>query len=86
MVWNTYEVNVRNTQISLKSEIRYLKPSNSFSAKADLLERAPVNLKRSVELASEKGASSLLTVLPWQEHGFSLHKTAFDDAIALRYG
>ena len=81
-----YSNDVRNTQISLKSEVRHLKSSNSLSAKADLLERAPANLKRSVELASEKGASGWLTVLPWQEHGFSLHKTAFHDAVALRYG
>jgi len=28
-------------------------------------------------LAQEKGASSWLIALPVQEHGFSLHKTAF---------
>ncbi len=27
-----------------------------------------------------------LTALPLEEHGFTLHKTAFRDAIALRYG
>ena len=43
------------------------------------------SLKRSVELASEKGASNWLTVLPLKEHSFSLHKTAFHDAITLRY-
>ena len=81
-----YSNDVRNTQISLKSEIRYLKCSNSLSTKADLLGRAPANLKISVELASEKGESRWLTVLPWQEHGFSLHKMAFHYAVALRYG
>ena len=34
----------------------------------------------------EKGASSWLTVLPLEEHHFSLHKQAFRDALALRYG
>ena len=81
-----YPNDVRNTQMSLKSGIRHLKSSNSLSAKADLTGRAPANLKRSVELASEKGTSSWLTVLPWQEHGFSLHKMAFHYAVALRYG
>ena len=82
-----YSNNVRNMQISLKSDIRHLKSSNSLSAKADLLGRAPANLKRSVELCSfGEGESSWLTVLPWQKHGFSLHKTAFHDAVALRYG
>ena len=61
--------------IHLESKIEQLESSNYLSAKADLLERAPANLKRFVELDSVKGASSWLTVLPWQEHGFTLHKT-----------
>ena len=35
---------------------------------------------------SEKGASSWLSALPLREYGFALHKTAFHDALALRYG
>ena len=46
----------------------------------------PVTLKRAVELAKEKGASTWLTSLPLSEHGFTLHKGAFQDALALRYG
>ena len=42
-------------------------------------------MRRSVTLASEKGASSWLTALPIEEHGFALHKGAFRDAISLRY-
>ena len=34
----------------------------------------------------EKGASSWLSVLPMDDHGFSLHKGAFKDAICLCYG
>ena len=37
-------------------------------------------------MASEKGASSWLTMLPIAEHGFHLHKGVFRDAICLRYG
>ena len=37
-------------------------------------------------LAQEKGASSWLTTLPINEFGFALHKGAFRDALALRYG
>ena len=37
-------------------------------------------------LAMEKGASTWLTVLPLTEHGFTLHRSAFQDALALRYG
>ena len=40
---------------------------------------------RSYSPAQEKGASSWLTALPLEEYGFSLHKSAFRDAVALRY-
>ena len=43
-------------------------------------------LQKAMELAMEKGASSWLTVLPLEEHHFALHKQAFRDALALRYG
>ena len=33
-----------------------------------------------------KGASTWLTVLPLTVHGFTLHKSAFHDALVLRYG
>ena len=39
-----------------------------------------------MDLATEKGASSWLSTLPVKEHGYALHKAAFDDAVALRYG
>ena len=43
-------------------------------------------LRRAVDLATEKGASSWLTSLPLTEFGFTLHKSAFRDALALRCG
>ena len=52
----------------------------------DLTELLPASLQRAVSLASEKGSSTWLTVLPLSEHGFALHKGAFPDALALRYG
>ena len=48
-------------------------------------EVSPV-LQRAMDLASERGVSSWLTVLPLEEHHFVLHKQAFKDALALRYG
>ena len=39
-----------------------------------------------MSLAQERGASSWLSTLPINEHGFTLHKGAFRDALALRYG
>jgi hypothetical protein len=39
-----------------------------------------------MDCAQEKGASSWLTALPLEEFNLTLHKGAFRDAIALRYG
>ena len=40
---------------------------------------------RAVQQAKQKGASSWLNVLPLEDHGFTLTKGEFRDAIALRY-
>ena len=42
-------------------------------------------MKYTIQLASEKGASSWLNALPLSKHGFDLTKTEFRDEIALRY-
>ena len=39
-----------------------------------------------MDLSKEKVASTWLSALPLTEHGFSLHKSGFHDALALRYG
>ena len=39
-----------------------------------------------IELKSIQVYPSWLTTMPLEEHGFSLHKGAFVDALALRYG
>ena len=46
----------------------------------------PNSLQKAVEISKESGASTWLTALPIEEHGFSLHKGAFRDALCLRYG
>ena len=45
-----------------------------------------VNLKRSLDLAREKGAGSWLTALPIQALGYVLNKQDFRDSLCLRYG
>ena len=45
---------------------------------------SPISL-RAAELASEKGASSWLTVTPIQDQGYDLNKREFKDAIKMRY-
>ena len=44
------------------------------------------SLQRSLSLAAERGASTWLSALPLATHGFHLSKSAFRDAIHLRYG
>ena len=40
---------------------------------------------RAVDLATQKGASSWLTVLPIRDMNFDLNKSEFRDAVKLRY-
>ena len=45
----------------------------------------PTKAKRAVELATEKGSSNWLTVIPLEELDYNLNKKEFRDAIKLRY-
>ena len=56
------------------------------SCLSELMSLLPDDLRHIVQLSSEKGASTWLSVLPIEEHGFALHKGAFRDALCLRYG
>ena len=70
----------------LKKWTHQLNRSATLSTASDLRPQPCDGLKSTIELASEKGASSWLTALPLTEHSFSLHKGAFQDAFALQYG
>ena len=48
--------------------------------------KLPPNLQKTMILAMEKGASTWLTVFPLAEHRFTLHKSAFQEALALCSG
>ena len=45
----------------------------------------PTKAKRAVELATEKGSSNWLTVIPLKRSDYNLNKKEFRDAIKLRY-
>ena len=81
-----YSYNIIADQIAAKSEVRSLKRNNSKQAACSLRDTLPSHLQRAMDLAMEKGSSSWLTTLPIEEFGFVLHKGAFHDAVALRYG
>ena len=81
-----YSFEVFEEQVLAKQEVHKLNRERSCAAAADLKLRLSPVLQHAVDLAQEKGASNWLTALPIEEHGFSLHKSAFRDALALRYG
>ena len=55
-----------------------------------LVERAKASLShaelRMLEATQDQGASTWLSCVPLEEHGFNLSKQAFQDAVAMRYG
>ena len=63
----------RSSKASLRKTKRD-KYSNHFS---ELYQQLDSPLKCAMDLASVWGASSWLTTLPLNEHGFALHKSAF---------
>ena len=69
-------------QRKVKAEARASKCSSQLQKLKGLTGSFTPTLRRAVELSGEKGASTWLTV---PEHGFSLHKGAFRDALCLRY-
>ena len=73
-------------QLAAKTETRTNKRNLEKEAALAVRDLLPDSMQRAIDLAQEKGASSWLMSRPIEEFGFSLHKGAFRDAIALRYG
>ena len=73
-------------QKQTKVRIRHHKRMQQNVEAKNLQTQLPSTLQRSMELSQEKGASSWLSSLPIDDHGFALHKSAFRDALSLRYG
>ena len=81
-----YTEDTLTAQLHAKSSIRSNNSSHNSNTAKSICSLLPESLKKAVSLAQEQGASTWLTVLPLEEHGFSLHKGAFRDALALRFG
>ena len=60
-----------------KVRIRYCKRMQQNVEAKNLQIQLPSTLQRSMELSQEKGASTWLSSLPIDDHGFALHKSAF---------
>ena len=72
--------------ISIKKDITNANRQRSEQKAAAIYSQLPPQLKRHVDLAKERGASSWLSVLPLSDQGFHLHKGEFRDALCIRYG
>ena len=80
----TYYFETCEAQSQAKSDVHEERRKKQSADASALLSSFPP-LKFAMSLAQEKGASSWLTALPIEEHGFTLHKGAYRDALALRY-
>ena len=78
--------NIAEAQVRARAETRKINRAKIDHKTLELLDTLPEGLRTSIKLAQEKGSSTWLTSLPLAEHGFSLHRSAFHDAMALRYG
>ena len=58
----------------LEDDVRKLKPELCKQASDSVKQNLSNSLKRSMDLAQERGASNWLTTLPIQKFGFMLHK------------
>ena len=83
---HSYPAEVKVEQIKAKNSTRNQIRSSEQRRAKDLQEKLPSSLQKSMSLAAEKGASTWLTTLPFEEHGFALHKGGFRDALCLRCG
>ncbi len=66
-----------------KTSVREKRREQAKQSANKVRDSLPQPQQLAMDLGSEKGASSWLSVLPLEEHKFTLHKTAFRDAIAL---
>ena len=82
----SYSPSTVESQLKSKTVVRKSIKDRVNNKLHHLLPSLSEPLQRAIELAQEKGASTWLTALPLTEYGFSLHKRAFHDALALRYG
>ena len=76
------QCDLEQTKISLKQKADLQR--ELISKKSRTEDNLP-EMKYTIQLASEKGASSWLNALPLSKHGFDLTKTEFRDGIAPRY-
>ena len=75
-----------DTSVAIKNEIKKQNRQRHDEQARAVYDQLTPELKRCTDLSKEKGSSAWLCVLPFEEHGFYLHKGEFRDALCLRYG
>ena len=70
----------------IKAELRRQKNEYHQQLASDVRKTLSPLKQRIMDLLKEKGSSSWLSALPLKDHGFSLNKGEFRDALCLRYG
>ena len=73
-------------QARVLKEIRKQKSQKVKEKVAHLKDKLDENQRYSLDLATEKGASSWLNTLPLKRYHFDLTKTEFRDGLAIRFG
>ena len=73
-------------QQEAKTRTRSIKRAKQRENARNLESQLSAPLQSSMELSQKKGASTWLTAMPIDDHGFALYKSAFKDALFLRYG
>ena len=78
-------LDARDQILQAKSSVHHSNRVQTKKRFEKIYQQLSVALKKCIDIAREKGASSWLSAIPIQKHGYALHKRAFCDAIAFRY-
>ena len=78
---STTEIEAEQNQARKSVHLRNKQTNDSKAV--EIMKALPETTQQAVALAQEKGAGAWLNTLPIKEHGFTLHKGAFRDALAL---
>jgi hypothetical protein len=78
--------NYEDRVFAIKAEVRKMRRRREAERAEAVTSNLDRTMKRAIELASEKGGSSVLTVLPLARHGFAFPaKRDFFDIVRMRY-
>ena len=86
-VLDTYDpLTAISEQEKIYTRIKTPKTERTNQKRTNILNKLSHKEKYALELASEKGASNWLKVLPLSRYKFNLNKSEFRDGMYLRYG